>query len=454
MVDYGDYNMGSSATKNIDDLTLAGLGMDALQFPDADNGDFTVLSTSPLAKASTTGGIIGDPRWLKTVSAAANFTAAASPAEGGSVAPAQAVYDAGEEVTVTATAAYGYRFASWQDAAGTVLSTDNPYTFEISGDTDIKAVFSAVDTYTLTVNFDGDGAKWGKVSLSPEPVNGIYESGTEVVVSVVPNSVTNFIKWNDDSTDRQRSITVDKNVELTAMFDIKPFIVAWDFAESEPRSERPGDYAHSDDNPGVLDFFEGNGSRTNWGAMQRDFGTGTQEPCARRYTGYSSMNNPRYFVARFNTDGYTNIRVHSYVAADNDCVHSVQKMQYSTNGTDYADLKTVNMDVKNKWINFDAELPEHTGDVYVRWIGDTSSPLLGTPADTETEGLYLKDVAVYADKKGGVPTGIVDNVAEGEVVSRTYYDVLGHSSDRAFDGVNIVVDRYDNGSVKTYKVIK
>ena len=161
--------MGGSATKDIMDLTLTGLGMDALSFPDADNGDFTIVSSSPLATASTTGGIIGDPRWLKTVSAAANFTATVSPAEGGTVAPAQAVFEVGEQVTVTATAAYGYRFASWQDAAGTVLSTENPYTFEISKDTDVKAVFTAVETYALKVNLAGDGAKWGQVSLSPEP---------------------------------------------------------------------------------------------------------------------------------------------------------------------------------------------------------------------------------------------------------------------------------------------
>ena len=30
-----------------------------------DNGDFSIDSNSPLAGASTTGGVIGDPRWLK-----------------------------------------------------------------------------------------------------------------------------------------------------------------------------------------------------------------------------------------------------------------------------------------------------------------------------------------------------------------------------------------------------
>jgi hypothetical protein len=37
-------------------------------------GDFHILSTSPLAKASTTGGIIGDPRWLKTITALNNLS--------------------------------------------------------------------------------------------------------------------------------------------------------------------------------------------------------------------------------------------------------------------------------------------------------------------------------------------------------------------------------------------
>lgn len=398
VVDYGDYNMGGSASKDINDLTLTGLGMESLSFPDADNGDFTIVSSSPLATASTADGIIGDPRWLKTVSAAANFTAAASPAEGGTVAPAQAVYEVGEQVTVTATAAYGYRFASWQDAAGTVLSTENPYTFEISKDTDVKAVFTAVETYTLKVNLAGDGAKWGKVSFSPEPVNGIYEAGTEVVVSVVPNSVTNFLNWEDGSADKARSVTVNEAKELTATFDVIPFIVAWDFAASEPRSNRPGDYAFASDNLGLLDFFNGDGTRTNWGGSQRDFGTGSVN-CARRYTNFSDMDNPRYFVARFNAEGYSNIRVHSNVAADNDCVHSVQKIQISTDGTEYTDLKTVTIENKNQWITFDAQLPENLGVVYVRWIGDTSSPLLGTPGANDTEGFYLSDVVIYADQK-------------------------------------------------------
>lgn len=396
VVSYGDYNMGGSATKTVNDLTLEGLGLTELSFPNPDNGDFTIVSSSPLATASTTGGIIGDPRWLKTVSQAVSLTVTASPAEGGSVTPTSAVFEAGDEATLTATANYGYRFKEWQDAAGNTLSTENPYTFAISSNQEIVGVFSAIDTYTLTVNKIGDGAKWGKVQLQPEPVNGIYETGTEVIVSIVPNSVTSFLYWEDNSAELSRSITMDGNKEVTATFDVIPFIVAWDFAVSEPRSNRPADYAFATDNTGTLNIVNGDGSTTSWGGSTRTF-SGRELNCIRRYTEYANMNNPRSYVAHFSVDGYTNVRVHSLAGADNGCVHSIQKMQLSVDGEHYTDLATLTM-TQNEWLTFDALLPDGLTNVYIRWIGDTTSELLGTAKTGDTEGFYLADIVVFADQ--------------------------------------------------------
>ena len=394
VVEYGDYNIND---KTVDDLTLAGLGLEALSFANPDEGDFTVASTSPLATASTTGGVIGDPRWLKEVTEAVQLTVTASPAEGGSVSPAQAIFNAGENAVVTARANYGFRFKEWQDAAGNAVSTENPYSFDISENTELTGVFSTVDTYTLTVNNAGDGAKWGKVKLTPEPVNGIYETGTDVTISIVPNSVTNFLYWEDGDAAPARVVKMNADKTVEATFDVVPFIVAWDFPVSEPRGNRPADYAFTTDNTGLLNIHNGDGSTTNWGGSTRNFGTGDIN-CIRRYTNFADMANPRSFVARFNTKGYTNVRVHALAAADNDCVHSVQKIQYSTDGNEYIDLGTLDM-TKNQWLDFDATLPEGLETVYVRWIGDTSSALLGTSGGNDTEGFYLADIVVYADKE-------------------------------------------------------
>ena len=400
VVDYGDYNF--SGTKDIADLTLSGLGMTELSFPNPSAGDFTIVSTSPLATASTTGGIIGDPRWLKTVTQAVSVTAAPSPAEGGSVTPTNAIFETGDKVTLSATANYGYRFKEWQDTDGNVISTDNPYTFNISSNLQAVGVFAAVDTYTLKINKEGDGGKWGNVRLLPEPVNGVYETGTEVTVSIAPNSVTSFLYWENGTSEQNRSITMDGNKEMTATFDVVPFIVAWDFAESEPRGSRPADYAYATDNNGLLNIYNGDGSTTNWGGSNRNFG-GKQLNCIRRYTNYSDMKNPRSFVARFSVEGYTNIRIHSLAGADNGCVHSVQKMQYSADGENYKDLATLNM-TQNEWLDFDAQLPEGLSTVYIRWIGDSSSELLGSCKDTDTEGFYLADIVCYADKQAANDT--------------------------------------------------
>lgn len=399
VLDYGDYNC--SGTKDIQDLTLEGLGISSLPWPDADGGDFTIVSSSPLATASTTGGVLGDPRWLKTVANAVSLEAVASPVECGTVAPANATFDAGEQVTVTATANYGFRFQEWQDAEGTTLTTENPYTFTISADTKLTAVFKAVDTYTLTVNKEGDGAKWGEIRLSPEPVNGVYEAGTEVTVSVVPNSVTSFLYWEYGSSVQSRLVVMDGPKEVTATFDVIPFVVAWSFNPSEPRGNRTGDYYFETDNTGTMLFFNGDGSQTSWGGSNRTFG-GVALDCARRYTDAEKMSNPRSFVAEFSVAGYDKIKIHSLVAADNGCVHTKQLLQYSTTSATegYTTLTTVTLDQQpsSEWIPMEYELDTKDVDglIYVRWIGDATSPLLGEASGTE--GFYLADVVIYGDK--------------------------------------------------------
>ncbi len=62
-------------------------------------------------------------------------------------------------------------------------------------------------------------------------------------------------------------------------------------------------------------------------------------------------------------------------------------------------------------------------------------------------------------EKGGDPTpstGIFEifGAGFGEVVSTTYYNAQGIQSDKPFDGLNIIVTRYSNGTTSTTKVIR
>lgn len=406
VINYGGYTGG---TQTINDLSLTELGLTSIGFPDPDNGDFTILSSSPLATAGAGGINIGDPRWIKTLSEAVNFTSKVTPEGSGSVSPTSAAYEKNKSVTVTATHNYGYRFKEWQDALGQTVSTDNPYTFTITQDIELVAVFNTLNTYTLTVNKDGDGAEWGRFALNPAPVNGKYEQGASVAVSIVPNSISTFLYWDDHTGEATRQVVMDGDKTVTATFDWIPFLVAWNFDPSEPRGNRPGDFYSRSDNTGIMRFYNGDGSSTNWGGSTKTWGAITYT-CARRYTNATDMGNPRYFQAEFSAKGveltqYENIRITSYIASDNACVHKIQKMQYATNPAGpFIDLQTIDMTPyhNTQWVECNATLPntlteDEKTKIYIRWIGDTTSELIGTPNSTDTEGFYLANVVVYAD---------------------------------------------------------
>ena len=337
------------------------------------------------------------------------LTTSCSPADAGYVAmsPVGDAAVGGTEISYTAKNLSGYKIKEWQDANGNILATAPTYTTTINGPTAVTAVFGTVETYTLTVNKAGDGAQWGEVTLQPASVDGKYDAGTEVTLTVVPNMVTNFLTWEDNSTELSRVVTVNGNTEVTATFDVIPFIVAWDFNNDKntERGNRPADYAFTTENTGVMMFYQGpNCSSTSWGSGRASFG-GKELWAARRYTDWSKSEQiPRAFVASFSVRDYDKIKIHSLVAANNSCVRQRQLLQLSTtSSTDgFTTLKTLTLEENpnSDWVSFDYELDtkDIDGMVYVRWIEDETSDFFDGGNHSGTEGFYLADVIILADQ--------------------------------------------------------
>lgn len=85
-----------------------------------------------------------------------NLSVSASPSEWGLVDPASGTYDAGEEVTVEATANEGYAFENW---TGDQQSQDNPLTFTINEQTNLTANFVQTGPKYSAVITAGDGTE-------------------------------------------------------------------------------------------------------------------------------------------------------------------------------------------------------------------------------------------------------------------------------------------------------
>ncbi len=436
----GTYNITNGIISE-NDLTLAGLGLTNIGFPDPSNGDFSILSTSPLATASTTGGIIGDPRWLKSLSNAVHITTSSSPIEGGAATPIATDIENGQSVKLTAIVNYGYEFSGWSKN-GSIISTENPYTTIADANAEYVATFKQLPMYTLTVNKDGEGAKWGKISLSPVQEGNKYVEDTKVSANIVANPVTSFLKWEDGISDLTRVFSMTEDKTITATYDVIPFIVGWDFTSSS-RSSATADFFFTTDNTGLMDLYEANGSKTSWGSSTKTFGTQTLA-CARRYTGAEQLKtSPRYFQAQFSCKGYRNIRVTSKVGIDNDCVLAGQRLLYSTDGTNFAILDSINLTgkVNSDWIDIGGTLPQMTDDqlstIYLRWAADTTtSSLAANPSGTE--GLYLANVIIYADLAAindSVPPVLLSTTpVEGSTSASTNGNVILYFNERVKSG--------------------
>jgi uncharacterized protein (TIGR02145 family)/uncharacterized repeat protein (TIGR02543 family) len=134
---------------------------------------------------------------------------------GGTVSrnPNKINYKWGESVTVTATAASEYTFMGWSGAA---TDRTESVTVIMDGNKTLTANFQPIQEYTLAVSVDPSGGG----SVSCEPNQTTYTTGTTVTVTATAASGYTFKGWSGAATDTTESVTVimDGNKTLTANF--------------------------------------------------------------------------------------------------------------------------------------------------------------------------------------------------------------------------------------------
>jgi pectin methylesterase-like acyl-CoA thioesterase len=304
--------------------------------------------------------------------------------------PLATSYSPNASVQLTATKNFGYQFVNWVDSvSGTVLSAANPYTVTMDGTKHIQAVFNALTTYNYTVNVTG--SVWGTVSLSPAPTGGKYEAGTTVTMTAVNDSVSTFLNWEDNTTGKVRSITVDADKTFSATFSDKSFIVGWDLVTPDPKSSRPGDYYSVSSNRGLFSAYEPTGAVAGWLTY-----TASGIPCALLWTTTPTTTH-RYYQASFSTVNYKNINVHSNMFAYNQFYYPGQKLQYSIDGTNFTDLASCTL-INSNWVHLQATLPvalENQTIVYLRWTADLTT----TPVGSGNDGTGISNIYIFADVK-------------------------------------------------------
>ena len=90
-------------------------------------------------------------------------------------------------------------------------------------------------TYKVSLSVSPDGS--GSVSGS-----GNYEYGETATIIATPNAGYSFKKWSDENTSSNRSIFIDRNLNLTAYFELVTYSISWDLAGGTWVSQYPTTY--------------------------------------------------------------------------------------------------------------------------------------------------------------------------------------------------------------------
>lgn len=139
------------------------------------------------------------------------ITTGSDPEEGG-VVEGGGSYPYGEPVTLTARPANNYSFLCWQDGI-----TSNPRNIIVSGDATYKALFRFTGTVEYHIKLIPSDASMGTVEGE-----GQYPAGSVIEIKAVPFEHAQFVGWDDGNTDNPRTLVVNSDMILTAIFEPRP----------------------------------------------------------------------------------------------------------------------------------------------------------------------------------------------------------------------------------------
>ncbi len=154
------------------------------------------------------------------------YTITANAGVGGSVT-GSGTYIANESATITAVPNSGYHFVKWSDG-----STEAERTLTVNANGTYTATFE-MDTYELKVVAGANGTVTG---------GGKIAYGGVTTISATANEGYHFVRWSDGNTSAERTITMNRDLTLTAEFAINTYAVT--ATAKNGKVEGAGTYNH------------------------------------------------------------------------------------------------------------------------------------------------------------------------------------------------------------------
>ena len=179
--------------------------------------------------------VSGDREFTAKFDKKASYQIVANAAEGGT-ATGGGTYIEGTTATLTAESDAKHKFMGWYEE-GELVCADEVYSFEVTGNRTLKAVFATAHTITTIAFPEGAGSLTG---------GGIYGSGEEVTIGAEANGGYCFVGWYDEQGRlvEDYTWTVKEDRTLTAKFVKKityrsDFVYIFGYEDTQIGAEGP-----------------------------------------------------------------------------------------------------------------------------------------------------------------------------------------------------------------------
>ena len=347
--------------------------------------------------------------------------AVSNPEEAGSVTvyPKSDSYEAGSEVTLTATENFGYDFVNWTNAAGEEVSTEAKFKYTINANSELKANFKKVETYELKLIVDGTNDYMITVNPAPTVVDGknMYEAGTQVVLTANQyEGLVTFTNWNDGTTNSEFNVTMDEAKTITAVYSQADIIAGWDFYKAGNNGRKADFYAEDNDADALSLVNTETGETQGWLDKSTVAGGGYESfkgAAVNWRTGSKDGDVGNWhWQTKINAEAFTDINV-QFQMLYNYNAYQKYNVEYSLNGTDWTNFGSITMEGAKNAASFNETLPaacNNQKDLYIRMLADKTSKVDGAASANDGNTLAMFFIT-------GTPKLVDDPVAPALVSS-------------------------------------
>ena len=340
---------------------------------------------------------------------------ASTPEGAGSVSvyPVAEEYEAGSEVTLTATENFGYDFVNWTNAAGDEVSTEAKFKYTINANETLTANFKAVETYELALTIDGTNDYMVTINPAPTMVEGkmMYEAGTAVELNANQyEGLVTFANWSDGETASNKIVRMVDNVTLTAVYAQADIIAGWDFYKAGGNG-RKADFAAADNDADALNLVNSEtGETSGWLDKSTEAGGGYESfkgAAVNWRTGSSNGDVGNWhWQTKVNAEAFTNITV-QFQMLYNYNAYQKYNAEFSTDGENWTKFGSITMEGAKNSASFNETLSEAANnqkDLFIRMIADKTSNVDGSASANDGNTLAMFFIT-------GTPKLVDDGVA-------------------------------------------